>query len=177
MSDFQISAVQRRRLLEGIYKPLVFQGVMDPDNERERLPYGCCVGARYVLAWKQAQATVLDEDTGEVAIMPKHPTWFITVTQVDGGPRKRRQLFDRPWVVSFSVTDIRDPNRFLGRIGGYDPDAPASFDQLQAGALPDPEWLEAHSKMIASFWTRRRVEQAAELQRERFRAKRLKRAA
>lgn len=172
MSDFSISQVQRQRLLAGQYSPLVFQGVLEPDDSRERLPYGCEPGARYVLAWKQAQATVLDEDTGEVAIMPHHPTWFITVTAVEGGPRRPRQLADRPWVVRFSVTDVRDTDVFL-RPGGGD----SSVDLLAAGAKPPGAWLDVRAKTISEFDHQRRLAKHAEELRERSRAKRARRAA
>lgn len=175
MSDFAIKAEQRQRLLAGDYKPLVFQGVLEPDNRAERLPYGCCVGARYVLAWKAAQATVIDKEKGIVSVMPRHPVWFITVTAVEGGPRKPRELADRPWVVRFQVTDIRDSDVFL-RPGGGD----SSVDLLAAGAKPDPRWLDVHAKVIGEFESQRRLARHAEQQRERGRERsraRRKRAA
>ena len=131
MSDFAIGAYQRRQLLEGSYRPLVFQGVLDPDNAAERLPHGCKPGAVYVLAWKKATATLVDVENRVVARVPRHPTWYLTVTEVEGGPRKPRQLRDRPWVVHFQVTDLRDTDVFL-RPGGGD----SSVDLLNGGRNP-----------------------------------------
>ena len=171
MSDFQISAGQRRQLLEGNYRPLVFQGVMDPDNPAERLPHGCRVGAVYVLAWKKAAATLVDAENRVVARVPRHPTWYLTVTAVEGGPRKPRQLFDKPWVVHFAVTDIRDTDVFL-RPGGGD----SSVDLLGAGAKPPSAWLEVRARTISEFDHQRRLARVAEEKRERSR-QRGKRAA
>ena len=166
MSDFAIRQDQRRMLLEGKYKPLVFQGVLDPEG-KDPLPFGCRPGARYVLAWKRATATVVDPDRGVVSRIPRHPTWFITVTEVSGGPRKPRQLADRPWVVRYTVTDIRDPDVFLRRGGGD-----SSVDELRAGAKPDRVWVEANAERAAEIWDRARRGRVMERLRERNQAKR-----
>lgn len=169
MSDFAIKREQRERLLAGQYQPLKFLGPTDPEL-KDPLPYGCRVGARYVLAWAKASATVIDEDEGLVSRIPRHPTWFITVTAVEGGPRKPRELADRPWVVRFSVTDIRDSDVFL-RPGGGD----SSVDVLRAGAKPDAQWLKTRAKAVGEFWHAERLKRHAERERNRFRAKRLRR--
>lgn len=159
MSDFQISGAQRRRLKAGNYAPLEF----------DTKPYGCEPGARYVLAWKKASVAVLDRDTGECAVTPAHPTWFLTVTSV----RRRRKGMVLVWEVRFEVTDRRDPDMFLKPGGGL----LAGRDPLDAGRVPDEEWLDRHTDAIASFWTRTRFERHREAVRERDRARRLRRAA
>lgn len=175
MSDFAIKAEQRRQLLEGRYRPLVFQGVLDPENVAERLPHGCKAGARYVLAWKAATATLVDKENRVVARVPRHPVWYLTVTAVEGGPRKPRHLYDKPWVVHFNVTDIRDTDVFL-RPGGGD----SSVDLLGAGAKPPSGWLDVRARTQSEFDHQRRLAKHAEEQRlkgrERSKARR-KRAA
>lgn len=172
MSDFAIKASQRQQLLAGSYRPLVFQGVLEPDDAAERLPHGCKVGAVYVLAWKGATATLVDRENRVVARVPRHPTWYLTVTAVEGGPRKPRQLYDKPWVVHFNVTDIRDTDVFL-RPGGGD----SSVDLLQAGAKPPKVWLDVRAKTQSEFDHQRRLAKHAEKLRDRSRAKRARKAA
>lgn len=140
---------QRRQLLGEDYGPLDF------DDEP-----GFDIGARYVLGWGRGQPVWED---GYGVRCPRVAVWFVTVSSV----QRHRKGF---WRVRVDVTDNRDPDLFLRRIGGQNPDAPSSFDELQAGALPDAEWLAAHSKMVASFWTRRRLERHVEERRERGRS-------
>ena len=148
-----MSDEERRRLLAGDYSPID----LGPDEPRPE------VGDVCVLKVQKATASVSRD--GFVSRTPEHPVLYLTVTSV----QRHRKGF---WRVRFDVTDLRDPVKFLRRIGGFNPDEPASHDELQAGALPPPEWLEAHAKMIASYWTRRRLEQQAEARRERGRAQR-----
>src|SRR6185295_18007339 len=100
--------------------------------------------------------------------------WWLTVDTV----QRRRKGF---WRVRFDVTDNRDPDVFLRRIGGYNPDAPSSFDELQAGAVP--QWTPSmltRQQAVREFWHLERLRRHAEVQRERGRERsraRRKRAA
>ncbi len=111
MSDFQLDQAQRRRLLEGNMAPLEF--VEKPWVEGQGR--GIEPGDRYVLSWKRGSVTVLDTDTGECAVTPRHPVWFLTVTKV--GRRRRGSVL--VWEVRFEVTDRRDPDLWLSHSGDY----------------------------------------------------------
>jgi hypothetical protein len=137
-SGFQISAAQRRRLLEGDYKALQFA----------IKPSGCEPGARYVLAYQAASATVCED--GFVARTPRRPVWWITVTKVEDDPIRRP---DARWLVRFDVTDLRDRDLFLRRGGGYE----QGRDVLQAGRVPDPEWLDSEAEAIGEHWELERL--------------------
>lgn len=152
MSEFQITAAQRRRLLEGESSPLDF----------EIKPHGCEPGAVYVLSWSKAQATIVGE--GEVVRIPRRAVWFLTVTAVV----RHRKGF---WRVQHEVTDLRDRDVFL-RPGGGD----SSVDVLDAGAKPPSAWLDVRARAISEFDHQRRLARFAEERRERDRARR-KRAA
>jgi hypothetical protein len=169
-SDFRIRADQRDRLLNGDFRPLVFRAAEFPDSPGERLPAGCRVGARYVLArargWGQ-------KDGGQVRHLPPAPVWFITVTKVLGGPMNLRERRDGSWLVKFDVTDLRDRAVFLRPGGGdlYD------RDPLDAGVKPSPEWLETRTKTVREFWHAERLKRHAEEMREKSRARARRRAA
>lgn len=161
MSDFKVSSSQRQRLLAGDYTPLDF----------DTKPYELEPGAVYVLAWERGQPAW---EPGHGVRALRVPVWFITVTVV----QRHRKGF---WRARFDVTDNRDPDVFLRRIGGYNPDAPSSYDELKAGAVPDwtPSML-TRAKTVNEFWSAERLKRHADEQRERGRERsraRRKRAA
>ncbi len=152
MSDFSISARQRQRLLEGDYRALKFLGAAAPWANPDPLPDGCKVGARYVLAWKRAEAVGFED--GTAWRRPRHPVWYITVTKIRGEPG--------PWTVRFDVTDLRDRDLFLRPGGGVQ----AGRDVLDAGRVPDPDWLDSEAEAIEEFWEQERLKrQSSELHR------------
>ena len=160
MSDFSIRADQRARLLQGDYRPLVYRTVEFPLDLRERLPAGCKVGARYVLARERGWGL---SDDGRVRHLPPAAVWFITVTKVLGGPQGRRERPDGSWLVQFDVTDNRDRAAFLRPGGGELLDR----DPLEAGAKPDPDWLDSEAEAIGEFWELERLKRnAVELRRQ-----------
>ena len=94
MSDFNLSAGQRRSLAAGRKKPLEF-----PVK-----PYGCRTGARYVIQYTRARVIALED--GQVVRIPREPVWWVTVTTV---VRHRKGH----WVARYDITDLRDPTLFL----------------------------------------------------------------
>jgi hypothetical protein len=151
VSDFSVTATQRRRLLEGDYTPLDF----------DVKPFGCEPDAVYVLAWRRAEATLVDEAHGLVARTPRHPVWYLTVTRV----QRHRKGF---WRVQFDVTDLRDSDLFLRPGGGVQ----AGRDVLDAGRVPDPDWLDSECEAISEFWELQRLKKVEAEQRGRSRARR-----
>lgn len=120
MSDFSISSEQRQKLLEGVYRPLMF----------DVKPAGCEPGSRYVLVWSRPSVVVVGEGTDvEVVRTPRAPAWFLTVKSTNR-VRKGDRLV---WLVRFDVTDLRDRDVFLkpggGELQGRDP--------LGGGRKPD----------------------------------------
>jgi hypothetical protein len=151
VSSFSVTAGQRRRLLEGDYTPLDF----------DVKPFGCEPGAVYVLAWRRAEATLVDEAHGLVARTPRHPVWYLTVREV----QRHRKGF---WRVRFDVTDLRDTDLFLRPGGGVQ----AGRDVLDAGRVPDPEWLDSEAEAICEHWDKVRDDRHRERMGERSRARR-----
>jgi len=168
LSDFAVTQLQRRRLLEGNYRALKFLGAADPER-KDPLPHGCKVGARYVLAWQRASATAYEDEDGGVFVARtlRVPLWFITVTKITGAPG--------PWTVRFDVTDLRDSDLWLRRGGGYQTTPKGSPD-----VLPVAPSDETRRKAMDEFWHLQRLQQHAERQRQRARERskaRRKRAA
>ena len=161
ISDFSVSLEQRRRLLQGDYAALTFK----------TKPFGCDPGGRYVLAWKRASVTVLDEDSGECAVTPAHPVWFITVKKV-ARVWKGDELV---WRVTFDVTDRRDADLWLRRGGGYQSTPRGAVDDLPVAPSD-----EVRRKAREEFDHLRRLQRHAEERRARGRERskaRRKRAA
>lgn len=165
VSDFSVRADQRARLLQGDYRPLVYRTVEFPLDLRERLPAGCKVGARYVLARERGWGL---SDDGRVRHLPPAAVWFITVTKVLGGPQGRRERPDGSWLVRFDVTDLRDRAAFLRPGGGELLDR----DPLEAGAKPDPGWLDVRSAASREFWHLERLKRHAEKRRSQAKVRR-----
>lgn len=161
MSDFQIHAWQRRRLLEHDYRPLTYEGWSD--EAKDPKPSGCEPGARYVLAWRRKFAVTDRDDRGVVfpAKVEREPVWFITVKST---VRRR----EGGWLVLFDVTDLRDRGDFLRPGGGYQ----QGRDPLGAGRVPDPEWLDSEAEAISEFWDKERGKKFEAQQRERSRQRR-----
>jgi hypothetical protein len=164
VSDFQVSAVQRRRLLEGHYGPLEF------DTKPWVESQGRCVepGDRYVLAWARASATAYksdDDSEAFVARIPRHPVWFLTVRSV----KRRRQ---GGWLVRFDVTDRRDRDLWLSRSGNYQSTARGAVD-----VLPVAPSDEVRARAQAEFWHQRRLAEHAKAMRERSKARTRRRKA
>lgn len=162
MTDFQISATQRRRLLDGHYGALKF-GVK---------PSGCAIGARYVLAWAPRETRVFEYPDGAepfVLHTPRRPVWFLTVTRVDRVGWNE----EINWRVRFDVTDLRDRDEFLARGGGTQ----SGSDPLGAGRVPDLDWLDSEAEAISEFWEQARLDRVEGRERERAAFKRAKRAA
>jgi hypothetical protein len=60
----------------------------------------------------------------------------------------------------------------LKRGGGY-----TGFDELQAGSVPDPDWLHSEAEAISEFWEVRRLERLEGVGHARAAFKRANRAA
>jgi hypothetical protein len=151
-SGFQISAAQRRRLLEGDYKALQFA----------IKPSGCEPGATYVLAYQAASATVCED--GFVARTPRRPVWWITVSKVEDDPIRRPEA---RWLVRFDVTDLRDRDLYLSRHGNYQTSRRGAVDELPVAPSD-----ETRQKAREEFWHLRRLQRHAREQRERSKARR-----
>jgi hypothetical protein len=162
-SDFSIDAAQRRRLLEGDYSALQF----------EIKPTGCEPGARYVLAYKAASASVYKSDDEQEAFIVRSPraaVWFLTVKGGREAPKRVWRGDELRWVVRFDVTDLRDRDVFLRPGGGVQ----GGRDPLSAGCVPDPDWVDSEAEAIGEHWEQerlRRVERE-QLARSRSRARR-----
>jgi len=162
LSDFQITQLQRRRLLSGNYKPLVFDTKPVVERPGEE-PRGLEPGDRYVLAWQRASATAYED--GFVARTPRLPVWFITVRRVvrrnDGG-----------WLVGYDVTDNRDRDLWLSHSGDYQFTARGAVDELPVAPSD-----EVRRKAIAERDHLARLKRHAEKQRRLAREKRERRKA
>jgi hypothetical protein len=154
VSSFSVSAAQRRRLLEGNYKALQF----------DIKPTGCEPGARYVLAWEAASASVCHPDDGSDAFVvrtARRPVWWITVTKVEDDPIRRPE---GRWLVRFDVTDLRDRDLYLSRSGNYQTTRRGAVDELPVAPSD-----EVRARARAEFWHLRRLQQHAQKEREKSR--------
>jgi hypothetical protein len=139
---FKLPRAMRDRLLEGEpYGPLVFAR---PDD----VPDGLERGAVYVLNWQDELRTA-DHDDGEVAVAPKVPLRWITVTKsvrrTDGGVMVRFDVVDQrhpvrlprrkppatPQVSDLSTEDDED-GRDSAEKSGYTSDPVQAVDHLEA---------------------------------------------
>jgi hypothetical protein len=171
VSGFQLTAPQRRRLLEGDYKALQFDELPLNRNTGRIIKKG----DRYVLAWEAASASVCHPDDGSDAFVvrtPRRPVWWITVSKVEDDPIRRPEA---RWLVRFDVTDLRDRDLWLSRSGNYQTTRRGAVDELPVAPSD-----ETRRKARAEFWHLRRLQQHAQEQRERARERsraRRKRAA
>lgn len=95
-SSFKVSAVQRRKLQDGEYSPLIF----------DVKPHGCEPGSCYVLSWTKPSAA--SDGLGNVTRLPRAPAHYITIRTVRHRP-------DGKWLAMFDVVDKRDGDRYLRR--------------------------------------------------------------
>jgi hypothetical protein len=150
VSDFKVSSEQRQRLLDEKYAPLEF----------DIKPTECVPGAEYVLSWAPASAVVCED--GHVIRTPRRPVWFLTVTSCKRILKGHRFV----WDVRFRVTDLRDPDLWLRRGGGYQTTPHEAVD-----VLPVAPSDVVRAKAISEGWHQRRLAKFAEEQRERGRAR------
>ena len=142
MSDFNLTADQRRSLAAGRKKPLEF-----PVK-----PYGCQPQARYVIQYTRSRVLLLED--GHVVRIPAEPVWWITITHL---VRHRKGH----WVARYDITDLRDPTLFLKAGGtGYTTSRHSAVDEL-AVVVTD----EVREAARAEQWHLRRLAAHAEARR------------